>query len=270
VEFIDEQDLNVYIDGSSFSGPRRGGIGIVFITEGPDGHWLETPYDLPGFAGATNNQMELKAPIEALHALARGRVSLDPANFRKVVIWTDSKYVAENYDNARVNWPRSRWMTRDGNPVSNTELWKELVRLAGRTGRPVEFRWVKGHKNSFLNKLADKLAKASAKSQVLNRPLDARKVRRRTTTEQVQRGSVQMHGQHMTIRLIEELDQSAQGLVRFEYEVMSKRSPYVGKVDFIWAERGTHLRAGHAYRERVNKNTQTPRILKVFAEVDGK
>ena len=270
MEYIDERDLNVYIDGSSLPGPRRGGVGIVFITEGPDGHWLETPNDLPGFAGATNNQMELKAPIEALHALARGRVPLDPADFRKVVFWTDSQYVAENYDNARFNWPGRRWMARDGNPISNTELWKELVRLAGRSGRPVEFRWVKGHKNSVFNKRADKLAKASAKSPVLTRPLDARKVRRKTTTERVQRGSVRMHGQQLTIRLIEELDQSAQGLVRFKYEVMSRGSPYVGKVDFIWTERGTHLRAGHTYRVRVNENTQAPRILKVFAEVDGK
>jgi hypothetical protein len=58
--------------------------------------------------------------------------------------------------------------------------------------------------------------------------------------------------------------------VRFKYEVLSRRSPYVGKVDFIWTERGTHLRAGHTYRVRVNENTKTPRILKVFAEVDGK
>jgi ribonuclease HI len=27
VEYIDEQDLNVFIDGSSLSSPRRGGVG---------------------------------------------------------------------------------------------------------------------------------------------------------------------------------------------------------------------------------------------------
>jgi ribonuclease HI len=270
MEYLDERDLNVYIDGSSFSAPRRGGVGIVFITEGPDGHWLETEYDVPGFAGATNNQMELQAAIEALHALARRRVPLVPADYRRVVFWTDSLYLADNFDNARFRWPRTRWMTRDGNPVSNTELWKELVRLAGRVGPPVDFRWVKGHKDSYFNKRADKLAKASAKSPVLSKPLDARKVRRKRTTEQLARGSVQMRGQQMTIRLIEELDQSRQGLVRFKYEVMSRRSPYFGKVDLIWVERGTHLRAGHMYRVRVNEDTQSPRIAKIFTEVDAK
>jgi ribonuclease HI len=269
VEYVDERDLNIYIDGSSYSGPRRGGVGIVFITEGPDGHWLQTPYELPGFAGATNNQMELKAPIEALHALARGWVALDPADFRKIVFWTDAEYVAANFHNARVQWPRTRWMTRDGNPVANVELWKELVRLAHRAAAPVEFRWVKGHKNSFFNKVADKLAKASAKSPALNKPLDSRKVRRKKTTAQVERGSVQMLGQQLTIHLIEEVDQSAQGLVRFKYEVMSRRSPYFGKVDLIWADRGTPLRAGHSYRVRVNGDTQAPRIVKVFAEVES-
>jgi hypothetical protein len=78
-----------------------------------------------------------------------------------------------------------------------------------------------------------------------------------------------MLGQQITIRLFEELSQSAQGLVRFKYEVMTKRSPYYGKVDYIWAETGTPLRAGHIYRVRVNKDTRAPRVVKVLAEVDA-
>jgi ribonuclease HI len=110
----------VYIDGSSLSSPRRGGVGILFITEGLDGHWLETPYDVPGFTGATNNQMELQACIEALNALARGRAPLDVTRYRKVVFWTDSQYLVDGYASARFSWPRTRWLTRDGNPVANT------------------------------------------------------------------------------------------------------------------------------------------------------
>lgn len=159
-------------------------------------------------------------------------------------------------------------MTRDGNPVANTPLWKEVVHLAARVRRPVEFHWVKGHKDSFFNKRADKLAKASATSVALRGPLDARKIRRKRTTEKIQRGSVEMLGQQMTIRLFEEVDQSDQRLVRFKYEVISKRSPYCERVDYIWAERGTLLRAGHTYRVRVNRATQAPRVVKILAEVD--
>src|SRR3954466_7680342 len=81
VEYLDERDLNIYIDGSSLSAPRRGGVGIVFITEGPDGHWVEQPYDVFGFAAATNNQMELQAAIEALQALGRGRAPVQASNY---------------------------------------------------------------------------------------------------------------------------------------------------------------------------------------------
>jgi ribonuclease HI len=270
MEYLDERDLNVFIDGSSLSSPRRGGMGVVFITEAPDGHWAEEPYDLPGIAGATNNQMEIQAGIEALKAITRGRAPIGAASYRKLVLWTDSQYLVDGFDSARFSWPRARWLTRDGNPVANTPQWKELMRLAGRVGRPVEFRWVKGHKHSVLNKRADNLAKTGAKGAVLRQPLDARKVRRKMTGEKVKRGSVDMLGQQMTIRLFEEVDQSDQGPVRFKYEVMTKRSPYFGKVDYIWAQRGSPMRAGHTYRVRVNRDTNAPRTVKVLAEVVGR
>jgi ribonuclease HI len=269
MEYLDERDLNVYVDGSSLSSPRRGGVGILFISEGPDGHWLETPYEVAGFAGTTNNQMELQACIESLRGLARGRAPVDAADCRKVVFWRDSQYLVSGYDSPRFVWPRTRWLLRDGNPVANMSLWKELVRLADRLDPPVEFRWVKGHNDSVFNKRADKLAKASAKALVLGGPLDARKICRKKTAEKVQRGSVEMLGQQMTIRLFEEVDQSAQALVRFKYKVMTKRSRYFGKVDYIWAERGTPLRAGHTYRVRVNRDTGAPRIVKVLVEVEA-
>lgn len=268
MEYLDERDLNVFIDGSSLSSPRRGGMGIVFVTEGPDGHWAEEPYELPGVAGATNNQMEIQAGIEALQAITRGQAPVGLANYRKLVFWTDSQYLVDGFDSARFTWPHAGWLSRDRNPVSNTAQWKELVRLAGRAGRPVQFRWIKGHKDSLFNKRADKLAKAGAKAVVLRGPLDSRKIRRKKTGEKVQRGNVDMLGQQMTIRLFEELDQSDQGLVRFKYEVMTKRSPYCGSVDYIWAQRGTPLRAGHTYRVRVNRDAKAPRIVKVLTEVD--
>lgn len=79
----------------------------------------------------------------------------------------------------------------------------KLVRLAARVGRPVQFR-----KDSVFNKRADKLAKASAKGAALREPLDHRKIRRKTTEEKIQRGSVEMLGQQMTIHLFEEVNQS--------------------------------------------------------------
>lgn len=78
-----------------------------------------------------------------------------------------------------------------------------------------------------------------------------------------------MLGQETTVRLIEEVDQSAQRLVRFKYEVMTKESPYYGRVDYIWTNRGSPLRAGHTYRVRVNSDTRAPRIIEVIEEEDA-
>lgn len=267
MEYLDEQALNVYIDGSSLASPRRGGVGILFVTEGADGHWQADSYELPGFASGTNNQMEIQASIEAMTALIRGRAPVAAEKYEKVVFWTDSQYLVEGFNSARFIWPRTQWHTRDGNPVVNTRQWKELVRLASRVGRPVFFNWVKGHKGSAFNKMADKLARSSARG-VLRDPLTERKVRRKNTSASVKRGSVEMLGQQLTIRIIEELPQPEQRSARFKYEVLSRASPFHGRVDYIWAERDSPLRAGHAYRVRVNTETRTPRIVKLFSEVD--
>lgn len=63
---IIEDALNVYTDGSSYSGPRTGGIGIRFITIDEHGNEKILDIEEPGFNGATNNQMELYACIQAL------------------------------------------------------------------------------------------------------------------------------------------------------------------------------------------------------------
>jgi ribonuclease HI len=110
-------------------------------------------------------------------------------------------YLVEGYDSARFAWPRAGWMTRDGNPVANAELWKELLRLAGRTGKRVDIRWVKGHKRSVHNKAADRLAKRSAARQS-GRRVSHVKVRRKETSNSVEVGCVGMHGQRLTVRII--------------------------------------------------------------------
>ncbi|MBN8866770.1 MAG: hypothetical protein J0H98_04400 [Solirubrobacterales bacterium] len=62
---IDSDALTIYTDGSSLPG-RHGGTGFVFLGEEDDGNPIEREESPPGWAGATNNQMELQAAIEAL------------------------------------------------------------------------------------------------------------------------------------------------------------------------------------------------------------
>jgi ribonuclease HI len=268
VEYRDERDLNIYTDGSSYQGPRRGGVGILYVTVGADGEERADPYPLPGFTGATNQQMELYAAIEALKALATHRAPVSASPYRRIVIWTDSAYLVDGYDNAQFTWPRTDWMTRDGNPVANTSLWKDLIKAAWRIGKRVEIKWVKGHKQSTHNKTADKLAKQSAKLQ-LGRRASVVKVRRKMARASVEIGSVGMHGQRLTIRIITDELLVAHKLNKAKYEVVSKASPYCGRVDLIYAPHDIHLSAGHTYHVRVNDDQKAPRVVKVYREINA-
>jgi ribonuclease HI len=129
-----------------FQGPRVGGMGIIFVATGDDGHEERAPLELGGHLGTNSNEMELQAAIEALKAIKRGYAPTDAAKYKRIIIRTDSQYVANHYLHPRSTWPLSGWMRRDGNPVANIPQWKELGRLMHQVGVRVEFEWVKGHK----------------------------------------------------------------------------------------------------------------------------
>ncbi len=261
---IEEQTLNIFTDGSSYQKPRRGGIGIKLVYVDHNGK--EEIEDIPvfySFKGATNNQMELQACLTALDEAMKSEL-LQRA--RKVLIFTDSNYVVKNYQNALFNWSRHRWQTMDNNPVLNAELWKKLLRAVKRIGKRVEIRWIKGHAKNEHNRAVDKLAKTSAKSPLSKDPLSIVSVRRKKTKKMTDIGSVEMKGQRLLIRIITDEYLPTHKKYKFKYEVVSKGSKYYGNVDQIFAD--FPLRAGHEYQVTLNKNTKTPRILKVIEEIE--
>jgi ribonuclease HI len=268
VEYIDERDITIYTDGSSHNGPRRGGIGIRFVTTDEDGIEHIEDYPLPGYDQATNQVMELVAPIEALKAIIRGSAPIQTRSYRRIVVFTDSQYVVNGYESARFKWQADKWMTRDGNPVVHATQWKELLKLAHRTGYPVEFKWIKGHKSSPHNRAVDKLAKKSAATRT-GRQVSIAKVRRKKTDRLVAVGSVQMLGQRITIRVIEDAYLRPQGMNRYKYEVVSRTSPFRGYMDLIFSDADIHLSAGHAYHVRFNEDSRAPRVVRLYREVEA-
>jgi ribonuclease HI len=142
---LDENALNIFTDGSSYGSPRRGGYAFRIIAVGDDGHPVvheEQPY---GHAGGTNQEMELMAAIAALNYITGRRSPHDVREFSKVVVYTDSLYLKNNVDNALYRWPTTEWCDRNGNPVVNAALWKDLVKAIFRASpRRVHFEWVKG------------------------------------------------------------------------------------------------------------------------------
>lgn len=269
VDYPEEDALNIYTDGSMLPGPRRGGTGVIFILINDDGEEEEDAPYLPGYTGATNNQMEIRAPLEALK-LALGRhppFALD--RYRKIIVFTDSQYVYNHHGTAMFTWASNGWVKKDGAPVDNAADWKELVALirkAGRGGKRFEMRWIPGKKTAR-GKAVDKQAKLSA-ATAPDRLLRPATVRRKRSKRELDRGSVAMEGQRLTIRITKSEFQPLHRLVKYWYEVRSKKSPFHDRRDVIYADPSLPLKAGHTYHVRVNEETTNPRIAKLFREVD--
>ena len=122
---IHEDALNIYTDGSSYSGPRTGGIGIRFVTIDNAGDEVVEDLPIPGYKNATNNSMELFACIVAIQkASTHPKISF----LNRICIFTDSRYVVDNYKKAIFQWSRQKWLTTSGSPVLNAGLWRQLVR----------------------------------------------------------------------------------------------------------------------------------------------
>jgi len=260
--------LTVFTDGSSLPTPRRGGVGIKFVYTDPDGVATEWELQPPGVAGATNNEMELLAVITAMKEIQGRRFPSDLlGQARRIDIYSDSQYVVDHVYTAMSTWPRNGWMTSAGPPVENIELWKDLVREYKKLGKikRVEIKWAKGHsKDNPHNKDGDRLAKASAKGHLLPAP-SVVSVRRKVTSQPLERGSVQMLGQRLTIRIVS-AEGLPQGTNKYQYEVMSPRSPFFGKSDVAYSD-DVGMRPGHTYRVTMNTDQKYPKITKRHLEV---
>ncbi len=90
----------------------------------------------------TNNQMELRAVIEALKALKH------PC---KIDIYTDSQYVQKGMKEWIQNWKQKNWKN-----VKNVALWQELDSLA--ISHNITWHWVRGHNGHEGNERVDTLA----------------------------------------------------------------------------------------------------------------
>jgi ribonuclease HI len=152
---MDENTLEIYTDGSSLSNPRTGGIGIRYLYIGSDGNEkIEDLDNLLGFKNATNNQMELQACVVALE---KAKKIKEFNRINKIVIYSDSKYVVDNYPLALFHWQKTKWITSAGNPVLNANIWKDLIKEVRKVGKPVRFIWVKGHSKDFLCNIGGKI-----------------------------------------------------------------------------------------------------------------
>jgi ribonuclease HI len=258
---IDEEALNIYTDGSSLPKPRRGGIGIRFIYCDSTGREICENETLPGYLGATNNEMELNACVIALKLVPK---YLSKRSFQRVIICSDSMYVIDNYKKAMFEWCKTRWLRRSGAPVLNAKLWKEFIKALKKNRLPFSMKKVPAHSTDLHNKEVDKLAKLSAKSAI-KKPISYRRVRRKKSTKITKIGSIEPLGQRISVRIIEGQYLEVQKMYRYRYEVISKNNRFLRNVDFVTSEE--ILKEGHSYSVRLNNEKANPKIVKVFKEI---
>ncbi|HOW38947.1 MAG TPA: ribonuclease HI [Bacteroidales bacterium] len=134
-------EITIYTDGAASGNPGPGGYGVVMIY---GRHRLEKSQ---GYKLTTNNRMELMAVITGLEALKK------PGS--NVVVYTDSKYVADAVEKGWV----FQWESKMFKKKKNPDLWMRFLKVY-RTHN-VRFVWIKGHANNVENERCDKLAVAA-------------------------------------------------------------------------------------------------------------
>jgi ribonuclease HI len=141
--------VQIWTDGACSGNPGPGGWGAL-LRYGKAEKELYGGEPTP----TTNNRMELTAPIQALNALTRACV---------IDLYTDSTYVRNGVMSWMANWKRNGWRTKDGQPVKNADLWRELDAAIARH-QEVVWHWVKGHAGQVENERADQLAARGLRS----------------------------------------------------------------------------------------------------------
>lgn len=134
--------IDIYTDGACSGNPGPGGWGAVLI-------YGDNIKEISGHAQDTTNQrMEMQAAIEALKILK------EPC---QVNLHSDSAYLVNAFNqNWLDGWQRRNWLNSKNQPVSNRDLWEELLALS----KIHQIKWikVKGHSDDKWNNRCDELA----------------------------------------------------------------------------------------------------------------
>lgn len=142
--------IDLYTDGATRangSNNARGGWAWIYMSE----HGKVSDYG--GEKNTTNNRMELTAIINGIEAAREQYKDYD----LDMCIYSDSAYVINCYKQEWYKkWQVNGWVNSTKGPVANKDLWEKLIPYF--EDKRFEFYKVKGHSNTELNNLADRLA----------------------------------------------------------------------------------------------------------------
>jgi ribonuclease HI len=261
---IDEYALNIFVDGSSYPDKQRAaGVGVHLVWVNESGHEETSDYAPTGWENATIDEMEIEACTVALQEAER--IFIDLKRFKRVLIFTDSRFVNDCFFLAMNIWPNKRWLGSNNMPVKNIELWKRLRKEVRKCPIKVDVEWVKAHKNNLHNKAADKLAKTSA-SMPFNRPLSRSETTRKWSDRKTKRGCIPVFGQEITIRIVSRKYVRRAKTYEYRYEVIDPDDNSFKNLDFIYCD--VELSRNQCFRVRFNAEQDRPFIVDVIEKLD--
>lgn len=136
----------IYTDGAARGNPGKAGWAAILIFD-------KKIVELGGSSlHATNNQMELSGPIEALKYLKKQKYTQG----YPVEIFSDSKYVILGITEWIFNWQKNNWRNAAKKPVLNKELWVQLHILTEQF--EIKWNYIAGHNGDKYNERADEIA----------------------------------------------------------------------------------------------------------------
>lgn len=260
----DEEALNIYTDGSSFPGKKRAsGVGVVLMWVDEAGDPQTSEHAPTGYQSATIDEMEIQACIVGLQEAMR--FFPDLSMFKRILLFSDSQYVTDNFVSAMNVWPKRAWRGANGTPVKNIDIWKRLKKEVTACPLRVEVRWVKGHKSNIYNRAADKLAKKSA-AMPFHKPLSVSQTTRKWSDRKTQRGCVTFDGRAVKIRIISTKYDRYVREYEYRFEVIDREDSSYKDVDFVWYK--DSLSRNKCLLVRLNSDRGHPGIDQVIEELN--
>lgn len=263
---FDPHALKIYVDGNCWKNPGGPG-GFAARVEYPF-DWFRADEHIGdrGYFATKNNRMELQACVFA-HEWALKHI--DELNVQRIQVITDSKYVSDGYGYV-IMWAQNDYCSRDGRPIKNVDLWKDVMRLRRKLARRlrIEVQWIQGKSSEITIEVDQQAKKAGTMPTRVDRGFQAGKIGRPKNNSKKGAKLYPATGQTPIIRPY------TSGIARrrlqiFKFEVYDEaRMDFFDKFE-AYAEPsvGNDLHRMHVYHVRMNDILRFPQILEILAEL---
>ncbi len=263
---IEEELLEIYVDGSVVD--KCGAVAVKIKEILPNGDESYRELLSRQFSNVKSGQMEVVACTCALDEVANQGFLQGKT---QVVIYTDSKYVVENYRRSMFHWVGHGMRMKYEKPALDPREWESLTKQFKRYSNEfqinVEIKKTQAHSNDEYNKSVDVMAKDAARQPMFLYPkptsvLSPRKSKKYTKTKEQPGTLIKMKGQQVSIKILD-CEYWQKGVWVYKYDVFSDRlSSWVFSEHKIFSKYS--LDAGKIYLARLNTSDNNPWIIEAL------